>query len=130
MSPALLNILLWIPFGIVLVIVAFIFLTSGYRRGLWRSLLSLGATVVSTVLSLLLANWIAPMLSAKIVQSLPPLGGDLPLSEELIRDLIRGGVGLVLALFLFSVFLIILSIIIKTVCNHAGEGKLTAHNIG
>lgn len=131
MSPSLLNILLWIPFGIVLLIVTAIFLSSGYKRGLWRALLSLGATVVSTILSLLLANWIAPAISTKIVRLLPPLGGgDLPLSEELMQDLIRGAISVVLALFLFSLFLVILSIIIKTICNYAGEGKLTVCNRG
>lgn len=131
MSPSLLNIILWIPFGIVLLIVTAIFLTSGYKRGLWRALLSLGATVVSTVLSLLLARWIAPMVSAAAVSALPPLGGDdLPISEDLILDLIRGAIGVVLALILFSVFLFIISIIIKTICNYAAGDKLKVQSKG
>lgn len=131
MSPALLNAILWIPFGIVLLIVTLIFLISGYKRGLWRALLSLAATAVSTVLSLLLANWIAPMISGAVVSALPPLDiRDLPLSEELILDLIRGMIGVVLALLLFSVFLFVLSIIIKSVCNHAAGGKLTVNSKG
>ena len=131
MSPSILKAVLWIPFGIVLLIVTAIFLTSGYKRGLWRALLSLGATAVSTVLSLLLAGWIAPVISGAVVSALPPLGAEeLPLSEELLLDLIRGAVGAVLALILFSLFLFIISIIIKSVCNHAAGDKLTVHSKG
>lgn len=131
MSPALLNAILWIPFGIVLLIATAIFLTSGYKRGLWRALLSLAATVVSTALSLLFANWIAPVISGAVVSVLPPLDvQELPLPEELVLDLIRGVIGVVLALILFSVFLCVLSIIIKSVCNHAAGGKLAVNSKG
>lgn len=131
MNPSLLNMILWIPFGIVLLIVSLIFLISGYKRGLWRALLSLGATAVSTVLSLLLANWIAPMISGAIVSAIPPIdAGALPLPEETILELVRGMIGVVLALLLFSVFLFFISIIIKSICNHAASGKLTVKNKG
>ncbi len=131
MSPSLLNAILWIPFGIVLLIVTLIFLISGYKRGLWRALLSLAATAVSTVLSVLLAGWIAPMISGAIVSTLPPLeGGAMSLSEDMMSDLVKGVIGVVLALILFSVFLFIISIIVKSICNHAVGGKLTVDGKG
>ena len=131
MDTSMLNLALWIPFGIVLVIVSLIFLPSGYKRGLWRALLSLAATVVSTVLSVLLANWIAPMLSGAIVKALPPMQTqDMPLSESMMQDLVRGVIGMVLALVLFSVFLFVISIIVKSVCNYAASDKLKVENKG
>lgn len=66
MSPALLNVLLWLPFCIALIAAGVPFCLKGYKRGLWRSLVSLGVTAVSAILSICLGSLLAIPLSGPL----------------------------------------------------------------
>ena len=124
MSVSLLAALLWIPFGIVVAIAGAIFLMSGYKRGLWRALISTGATVVATVVSMLLAKLLANPLSSAVLNVLPEMDSDGGITAELLTTLVKGVVGVVLSLALFSLFLLIFSIVLKCVTNRIQNDKL------
>lgn len=111
MSGQIVSIALWIPFGIVFLISALIFCRAGYKRGLWRSLISLGATVVSALVSLLLAGLLAKPVTGTVVAALEQwlTSGEL----EAFRPLLAGAVKSLLALLFFSVLLLIIVIITK-----------------
>ena len=63
MNPEIISIILWIPFGISVLISGLIFCIGGYRKGYIRALVGLGATVVATALTVLLANLASMLLS-------------------------------------------------------------------
>lgn len=125
MSVSLLTSLLWIPFGIVVIIVGAIFLTSGYKRGLWRALISTGATVAATLISMLIANLLSKPIANVVLGALPPMTeADGSLTPEIMTNLIKGVVGVVLSLILFSILLFVFSIILKCVTNRIKNEKL------
>ena len=59
MSPALISFLLFVPFLVVALITGIFFFINGYKKGLWHALISLGMTVLSAVLSVIIANLIS-----------------------------------------------------------------------
>lgn len=125
MSPTVLSILLFVPFFIVAGITGGIFFVSGYKKGPFRALFSLGITVVATVLSLLLSrliSWgvagpIASLLPDSIFEETGPLG---TFAESIVQGIIQ----VALSLILFSLILFILLIILKCVGNRIGWEKL------
>ena len=125
MSVTLLNALLWIPFGIVVTIAGAIFLTSGYKRGLWRALISMGATAVATVASMLIANLLSKPIANSVLKALPPMTeADGSLTPEIMTNLVKGVIGVVLSLVLFSVLLFVFSIVLKYITNRIKNEKL------
>lgn len=119
MSPSLLNLLLWVPFLTVFFISGLIFCISGYKKGLWRALISLGVTVLSAIASMLLSNVIAKALVPTVVAYVPvdDIFESIPLSESVVNDLVHGLVGSVLSLVLFVVLMFVLTFIFKLVAN-------------
>ena len=119
MSPSLLNLLLWVPFLAVFFISGLIFCISGYKKGLWRALISLGVTVLSAIVSMLLSNAIAKALVPTVVAYVPvdDIFESIPLSESVVNDLVHGLVGSVLSLVLFVVLMFVLTFIFKLVAN-------------
>ncbi len=115
MPVKILSIALWIPFGIVFLISAILFCRTGYKRGLWRSLISLGATAVSASVSLLLAGLMAQPIAGALIAALEQrraLG-----ESEAFRPLLVGVVKSLLALIIFSVLLFITAIIAKVLAD-------------
>lgn len=115
MPVKILSIALWIPFGIVFLISAILFCRTGYKRGLWRSLISLGATAVSASVSLLLAGLMAQPIAGALIAALKQRRalGEL----EAFRPLLAGVVKSLLALIIFSVLLFITAIIAKVLAD-------------
>ena len=115
MPVKILSIALWIPFGIVFLISAILFCRTGYKRGLWRSLISLGATAVSASVSLLLAGLMAQPIAGALIAALEQRRalGEL----EAFRPLLAGVVKSLLALIIFSVLLFITAIIAKVLAD-------------
>lgn len=56
MSPEILVTIIWIPFVLTALVAGLIYCISGYRHGLWRALVSLGAVILATVLSVLVSR--------------------------------------------------------------------------
>ena len=107
MTPALLNLILWAPFLLVLLISGLIFCISGYKKGLWRALISFGVTIVSAVLSMLLANVLAKVIAPSVMTmiNVEEMFGELPISASAIQEVIKGLVGSVISLVLFVVLM-------------------------
>ena len=130
MNAFFLGILLWIPFVIVMTATLIMFLLSGYKRGLWRSLISLGVTAISAGLSLLLSKLIAHPVAGLIMENIPAEDMDLPFSPEFVTQLVQGLVGVTISLLLFSVLMLMFCLIGKTLSNYLGDDKLMPKSTG
>ncbi len=119
MTPSLLNLILWAPFLLVLLISGLIFCISGYKKGLWRSLISLGVTIVSAAISMLLANVLAKVIAPSVVALVPmeDVVKDIPISPDMIAQIIGGLIGSVISLVLFVILMFVLTLILKLVSN-------------
>lgn len=110
MSLGVFNFILWIPFLLVFLGIGIPFSLKGFRKGLFRSLLSVAATVAVICISFFAAKLFAPLAVGKVVALLPELSGE----EEAILNgilpmVIEGAVTGILSLIIFSVFLAILT---------------------
>jgi len=126
MSPELISALLWIPFALVVLISGLIFCRSGYRKGLWRALLALGATLVAAVISFFLAkllgSLVAPLIMGIIPNDMFSGAGTLAgVMTELVNGLIKMGISLVL----FPLLLFIFTIVLRIVSARIQKDKLT-----
>lgn len=125
MSSGLLTILLFVPFLVALAIIEPIYLRSGFKRGIWRALISLGATVVAIFVSLLVANMLAGFLAGPVTRliqedAFDSMGVMRGLAKSMISGIVQDG----LALLLFGIFFLICLIVLKIVVNHICPGKL------
>lgn len=119
MTPALLNLILWAPFLLVLLVSGLIFCISGYKKGLWRALISFGVTIVSAVISIFLANILAKVITPSVMSMIPleEMFKDIPISASAIQEIVNGLVGSIISLVLFVVLMFILTFILKLVSN-------------
>lgn len=126
MSPELLSLILWIPFAITVIIAGLVHCISGYKRGLWRALISLGAVVVSTVISIFVSRILAKVLTPVILGLIPmdSLGEGIP--TGMINMLAGGIVSMVLSIVLFGIIMFIVSIILHVVSVKVKKDKLLA----
>lgn len=108
MSPQFIGTLLWIPFALVVLIAGLIYGIGGYKKGLWRALGSLGAVVISAVVSLLLAQLISGGL-ASAVAGMISLGDPAEIGTAALQVLLTGAVAMVVAMVLFIVLMLILT---------------------
>ena len=130
MNVFFLGILLWIPFLLVFITALIMFLLSGYKRGLWRSLISLGVTAVSAVLSMLLSKLIAGGIAGLVMPLIPLEDMDLPVSVGFAQELIQGMIGVAISLMIFSSLLLMFCLIGKTLSNYLGDDKMMPKNTG
>ena len=108
MSPQLLGTILWIPFALVVLIAGLIYCISGYKKGLWRALGSLGAAVISTAVSVLLARLIAGGLASSVAGMIP-VGDAAEIGAAALQVLLSSAIAMVLAMVLFIVLMLILT---------------------
>lgn len=123
MSATLISFLICVPFLLVALIAGFIFLRSGFKKGPWRALFSVGVTLLATVVSLLLSKLLAGLLAPVILNLLPmdqiaPSKALLPLVTNLAQGLVQA----VLALLVFSLVLFVALIVLKCVGNRLKGG--------
>lgn len=99
------QIALFIPFLLTLLVFGATYLTAGYKRDLGQALVSLIATVLSVVLSLLLAQGIAWAVSEPIVSALPAdLTSALSELGTIGTTVVKGVIEVVLSFLLFGLF--------------------------
>ncbi len=125
MNPIIITILLFVPFILVAGITGTIFFISGYKKGLYRSLVSLGITVVAVLLSIILSNLTALALSGVVCNLIPKemfaeMGALASFAENLVQSFIK----VALAFAFFSIFLLIGLIVLKLVGNKINWDKL------
>ncbi len=115
MSTFLLNLIMWLPFIVVFLISGIVFCITGYKRGLWRGLVSLGVTLVSVLLSLLfvrLLNRPIAKLAVWIMEKVGVADGDgmwLSAAEVGVQGLF--------VLLGFSFFMLVFSIVGKSLAD-------------
>ena len=124
MSPELLTAVLWIPFGIVAFIAGLIYCISGYRKGLWRALGSLAAVVLSTVVSVLVSRLLAG-LAAPSLAALIPTGDAGQVSAAALQMVLVSLVSVALAMLLFGVLMLIVTPIIGGIIGKLLGKRLT-----
>ena len=120
MNPTtIISLVLWIPFVITVIIAGLIFCINGYKKGTIRSLFSLGATIVAAVLSLLVsklcARPLAKSFGAMITTNMSL--EDMPIGADAIMSIVESGLRIVASILLFSIFMFILTIVLKTVAK-------------
>ena len=117
LSPIVISILLWVPFLVVFLASAIIFCISGYKKGLWRALISLGITVVSAILSFFLSKFIAGMAAVGVVATVE---GALPTGDPMVgilKTLLPSLIQAVLAVAFFAIIFFVVTLVAKIVAN-------------
>ncbi len=125
-SSEIISIILWVPFAVIFLFAALIFCLSGYKRGLWRALISLGITVVSAVISFFLSKFIAGIVTASVVNmvlGLLPTGNPL---VSIAKTLLPSFVQAMLAVLFFSGIFFIVTLIGKIIGNVVKKDALRA----
>ena len=102
------SLALSVPIAIFFVIFGSVFLASGYKNSFWRSLVSLGATIVAILISFLLGKL------AGILVAAPACAGILdvilkaaPAEAGMIKIVLQSVIQVALTLFFFGLFMII-----------------------
>ena len=130
-TPQLLSILLYIPFVLTVIITGIIYCIKGYKQGLYRALISLGVTLLSAGLSLLLSRILSSALSGLVANMIPQdLFGEMGSLRELLVSLVSGLVQSGMAILLFGFFLLIFLIVLKIIWNHIKKDALLPENNG
>lgn len=134
-DKGMIDLILWAPFALIVLIAGIIFCINGYKKGLWRALLSLAATAVSALISVL----VTPLIAKPVSQSVAPMieGMNLfgtenpdPALTEMVDELVRGVSQSVIALVLFGVIFFILTIILKVVSAKVKKEALLTEEKG
>lgn len=125
MSPLVLNLLLWVPFVLTVVISGIVFCRSGYRKGLWRALIALGATLAAAGLSILLAGLLSSLIAPAITGAIPVSAlGSNPLTARMALALVGIAIRSALSMVLFWLLMLIFTIVLRTVSGKIQPVKL------
>ena len=132
MDPNLIVFVLWLPFIFLLSIYGTIYCIRGYKKGLYRSLVSVGATVVSGIISAILAKFFASGIADNVYKSIMAenIGNSNPLFADFIELFAKGVLQGFIALFLFSSILFLLTIIFKIIASAIVKDKFEPENKG
>ena len=125
MSPAIVSLVLWIPFLLTVIISGILFCRSGYRKGVWRALIAFGATLIAAGLSILFANLLSGLISPAITSAIPvgSLGED-QLTARLTVLFIGTAIRSALSLVLFWLLTLILTIVLRSISARIQRDKL------
>ena len=116
MSPTVMSIILWIPFGISALVSGLIFCINGYRKGLVQAAIGLAATLVATLLAVLGGNLVAALLSS---------GGPENISRIAFNIVKRPILSLVFFWLLMPIFTIVLRSVAKGVFGDRFKAEKT-----
>ena len=130
LSPSVISIILWVPFVVVFLISALIFCIAGYRKGLWRALISLGITIVSAVISFFLSKLIAGIVSGGIVATVLAMLPADQVGVAVIKTLIPSLVQAILAVVFFAGIFFVVTLIGKIIGNVVKREALQVEHPG
>ncbi len=114
MDSVILNLILWTPFMVAILITGLIFMIGGYINGFRKALVSFCATIVGAVISVILAKIIAPIVTPEVIKRIPIeslFSGEIPV--ELITMFAESIIQVVVTQILFLLLLIFLT----TICR-------------
>ena len=138
MTPTVISLLVWAPFLLIAVICGVSFALLGYKRGTPRALISLAATLLSAVLSVIVARLVAPY-PATFVESLVvnAIGSDYAamLQGGHVAALVSGLATAACALVIFLPVFLLVALIVKLVTsavfrNILPQPKKIVNNLG
>ena len=127
MSAGLVSILLWIPFVLTALVTGALYCRSGYRYGLWRALITLGAVLLATVLSILLSGPIAKLFSPSLAEGFS-IGGGADLESVMTNLVLEGLITSVLSLAVFWLLMLIFTIALRIVGTKVKKEYLQPKN--
>lgn len=124
MTPSVINIGLAVPFLVLLAILSIVFLRTGYKNGLWRSLVSLGATLVALVVSMLLGKLFGGIFGETAFKFLSRAAG-VGADSALEASILRAGLQLLMTLVFYGLFLLISVPVLKALAKRLRWSKLS-----
>lgn len=118
MNSEIVNLILWIPVGVAVLISGLIFCINAYRKGLYHAIANLCATVVAAALTAVLSNLLGMLLSDAMVKSTDFMG-------FILMTVAKLGISLVLFLLLMPLMTLIVNLVAKKCVkpNPAGPKK-------
>jgi hypothetical protein len=130
MDNSLVVFILWLPFVFLFAIYGTIYSIRGYKKGLYRSLVSVGATVVSGIISALLAKFFAVGIADNAYNAMlaETVDDTNAIYTELIELFAKGILQGFVALFMFSAILFFLTIILKVIAGVIVKDKFEPEN--
>ncbi|MBQ6702523.1 MAG: CvpA family protein [Clostridia bacterium] len=131
MNQTIINLILWLPFLLLFAIYGTIYAISGYKKGVYKALISVGATVVAGLVSAVLAKLIAPSIANAIYNVLDLSsewgeGAYANLAEILTLSVIQS----IITMLIFSCVIFVFSIILRVVASKLSKGKFEPENKG
>lgn len=111
MSETAINLVLWVPFGLVCLISGVLFLIAGYRRGVLNALVSVGGTIAAAAVSLGIGKLVAIALAPVVMKLLPAM--DEGAMGAALAGLVEGAAAMVVAMVLFMVLMLIITPVCK-----------------
>lgn len=130
-SPAVINLLLYVPFVLTVIVTGIIFCIKGYKQGLYRALISFGVTLLSAGSSLLISRLLSSLLWGAVAKRIPlDMFGDMEFLRDLLVSVLSGLVQSGIAILLFGLFFLIFLIVLKVVFNHIKKDALLPQNKG
>lgn len=129
LSPAVISIILWAPFLVVFLVAAIVFCISGFRKGLWRALISLGITIVSAILSFFLAKIVAGVVAGGIVASITAMLPAGNVAVGMVKPLLPSMVQALLSIAFFAVIFFVITLIGKIVGNLVKKEALLVDDV-
>jgi len=120
MTSSMISMILWAPFVLVMLIAGLIFITAGYKKGLYTALFSLIATVLSLFASLPLANLLGEVLGELLVTVLS-LGEELGALAPMIAGVAKGIASVVLFGLLFFFITLVLKLLMQLIVGRHVE---------
>lgn len=125
------QITLVVPFLLLLAIIAIVYLKDGYKKDFVRSLLSLVATSISVVFSLLLSKGISRLVSEPMLSLLPPRVAEyMAMRGDIWFTIAQVVIEVAVSFLLFGLFFFITLAIFKAVSKKIPLGKLEKLSAG
>ena len=119
MSSGMINLILWIPFAVMLLISGLIYGIRAWKKGLPRTVIHLIVTVIAAMISLLLARLVSGPISSLF---LPQLLAEMNMPEDvtagIVESLVTSAARSVVALIVFPLMLLLCNIILRALSNY------------
>ncbi len=125
---------LFVPFFLTLLVTAIIYLIDGYKKDFGKSLVSFTATIISTLISVLLAKlcgwgtakFVTPVLIKKLAEASEELGSVISLASGFIQ----GAIDVAMSFMFFAIFFSISLAVFKSLGKKINWKKLDKLNTG
>lgn len=125
-----LNLIIWVPFALVVLFTFIITGISGFKKGVWRALMSFGGVIVATVLSILLSSLFSKLLTSRFSGLIVEALQDTDVPPALLGMVADMVVGCVLSIVLFGLLMIILSIVFHIISMKIKPDRFTVSSKG